>query len=60
MDFAKRIQSLENQIEKLQSEIVRLAYRITELETPRKKSNPADETTIIEIGNNLNATRKPD
>jgi hypothetical protein len=50
MDFAKKIQMMQNEIDRLTVEIVRLAYRITELEAPRQKSAPEDPTVTIKTG----------
>jgi len=52
MDFARKIQAMQNEIDRLTVEVVRLAFRITELETPRTKSDPNDETKTIKIGGN--------
>ena len=36
MDFARKIQAMQNEIDRLTVEVVRLAFRITELETATK------------------------
>jgi len=47
MDFARKIQTMQNEIDRLTVEIVRLAFRVTELETPRQKSDPNEDTKVI-------------